>query len=511
MNDLQGPGTGPELRPGLARVLGPRIATAMVVGTVIGSGIFFKPGNIAATVGSFPTIISVWVFGGVLCILGALCFSELATMFPEAGGLYVYLRETYGSLLAFLFGWCEFLFAKPAGVGALAVAFVGSLSLAFFTGANEQGLSPLAQIVSVVALVAVLSIVNILGVIWGGRLQMAITVIKVANLALIALLPFLFFACGYGTISLDNYRSTIVTEETALTAQIGSALLAVMWAYHGWHGITPLAEEVRDPQRNLPLALFGGIGILIVLYVSANLAYHGALPMDRLAAARDHGAEQAVQQVLQTAWGNLAGQRGAALMSVVIMCSTFGAISSNLLEAPRVTFAMGRDRVFFAALGRVHPTFRTPAIAIAVTALMSIAVVVIAGLAKQWAQDLTPDAIESEFLASLIRNLQRGSLFTLLTNFVVFASNLFYALGVLAVIILRETAPDKPRSYRTWGYPWVPIAYLIISAWFLYEVFLSNKLESLVGVMLILAGIPVFGWFRWRSKGAAFAPRRQEQ
>lgn len=481
---------------GLARVLGPRIATAIVVGTVIGSGIFFKPGAIAANVGDFRVIIGVWLFGGVLCLLGALCFSELATMFPEAGGIYVYLRESYGKLTAFLFGWCEFLFSKPASIGALSVAFVGSLSLVFSPDRGEGGISTGMQVVLVSLLVFGLAAINALGVIWGGRLAMAITVIKAVNLGLVALLPFVFLAAGYPTLSIENFSTHIAPQQSTLIAQVGTALLAVMWAYHGWHGITPMAEEIRDPQRNMPLAIFLGIGILIVLYVSANVAYHGALPMQALADAGDHGAERMVQHVLSTVLGPEGGNRGAAIMSAVIMCSTFGAINSNLLEAPRVSFAMGRDRVFFKVLGRVHPEFRTPAIAIGVTALMSIATVVLGALGKIWAQEITMPEDASAFSIKLLENLKQGSLFTLLTNFVVFVSNVFYALGVLAVMLLRFRMPDASRPYRTWGYPYVPILYLLISAWFLIQVFRSNPLESIAGLGLMGLGVPVYWLFQ---------------
>ncbi|MBM4005371.1 MAG: amino acid permease [Planctomycetes bacterium] len=490
----------------LTRALGPRIATAMVVGMVIGSGIFFKPGQIAANVGDFRIIIGVWVFGGLLCILGTLCLAELASMFPEAGGLYVYLRETYGPGTAFLFGWCEFLFAKPAGIGALAVAFIGSFSLAFLDVDPSVGLSLPAQIVCVSAIVVGLATVNVLGVIWGGRLQLVITLIKAFSLALVALLPFLFAMGGHATVHASNYSSTIVPAQTTFTAQAGAALLSVMWAYHGWHGITPLAEEIRDPQRNIPLALFAGIGILVLLYVSANIAYHGVLSMEQLAAAGDHGAEQSVRQVLESVFGASIGSRAAAAMSLVIMCSTFGAINSNLMEAPRVTFAMGRDGVFFRSLGAVHPRFRTPAVAILVTALMSIAVVVIAGLGKIVAQQIDIEP-QSPFARQLVNNLRQGSLFELLTNFVVFMSNLFFALTVLAVIILRRRLPDRVRTYRTWGYPAVPVAYLLITAWFLWEVFRGHPLESMIGIGLTVLGLPVYWFFRRRGRMAHSAGR----
>ncbi|MBI2477441.1 MAG: APC family permease, partial [Planctomycetia bacterium] len=417
--------------PGLVRVLGPRIATAVVVGSVIGSGIFLKPGNIAGEAGHFGVIITVWVFGGLLCILGGLCFAELATMYPSAGGLYVYLREAYGSLVAFLFGWTEVFFGKPASNGALSVAFVGSFGLALGTS-----FSPVVQVSMAIALIVVMAWVNIIGVLWGGRLQMVVTVVKVVFLALVAIVPFLLTPFANEAIDIANYSTTVTPRQPGLAAQVGVVLLAVTWAYNGWHGITPLAEEVRDPQRSIPISLFFGIGILIALYLAANFAYHGVLSMSEMTAAGDHAAELMLKKLF--------GQRGLTAMSAVIMCSTFGAINTNLLQAPRITFAMGRDDVFFRSLGTVHATFRTPVIAIAVMAAMSVALVLGVAVAKQLVIDPSADAAREtgaessdappqQLLPLIIASLRNDSLFSLLTNFVIFSASIFYMLGVLAV------------------------------------------------------------------------------
>jgi amino acid transporter len=369
---------------GLVRALGPWIATAVVVGNVIGSGIFLKPGNIAGESGHFGVIIAVWVFGGLLCILGGLCFAELAAMYPKAGGLYVYLREAYGKPVAFLFGWTEVFFGKPASIGALAVAFVGSLSLAL-----GGILTPSTQILLAISLIVIMAWINVLGVLLGGRLQLIVTIVKAVFLALVAIVPFILIPFVSGTIDVSNYSTTVAPETTGLAAQIGVVLLAVMWAYNGWHGITPLAEEVRDPHRNIPRALFVGIGILIVLYLAANFAYHGVLSMSEMKTAGDHAAEKMLKKLF--------GQGGLAAMSAVIMCSTFGAINTNLLQAPRVTFAMGRDKVFFRSLGRVHATFRTPAFAIIVMAVMSIGLVLAVGGAQQFVMTEKPDAVDDTY------------------------------------------------------------------------------------------------------------------
>ncbi|MEO2017100.1 MAG: amino acid permease [Fuerstiella sp.] len=489
----------PNIEPqhGLVRALGPSIATAVVVGNVIGSGIFLKPGNIAGDAGQFSTIIAVWVLGGVLCLCGGLCFAELAAMYPGAGGLYVYLREAYGRPIAFLFGWTEVFFGKPAAIGALSVAFVGSFSLAC-----GGFLSPSAQVLLAVGLIAAMAWVNIVGVLWGGRLQLLVTVVKAAFLAMVATVPFILMPFTHDTIDIANYSSTVVPTHSGLAAQVGVVLLAVMWAYNGWHGVTSLAEEVQDPRRNIPLSLLLGIGILIVLYIAANFAYHGVLSMSEMQAAGDHAAEQMLKKLF--------GQSGLSAMSIVIMCSTFGAINTNLLQAPRITFAMGRDNVFFRSLGRVHARFRTPAAAIVVMAVMSIMLVLAVTVAKQFVEstdagsvtvtpnDESPQALLSLFAASLRDN----SIFSLLTNFVIFSASIFYSLGVLAVIVLRIRRPNVDRPYRTKGYPFVPALFLVVYVWFMTQTYHSNPLESRIGLLFIVLGVPVFLVYRLRNLNA---------
>lgn len=477
----------PSGRHALKRDLGLQIAIAVVVGNVIGSGIFLKPGTIAGDGGSFGLIISVWVFGGVLCLLGALCFAELATMFPQAGGLYVYLRNAYGKPVAFLFGWTEVIFGKPASIGALAVAFIGSLSLA--TGLK---LPTLLEVVLATVLIVGLAGINIAGVLWGGRMQLLTTLIKGGFLALVAVLPFVLIPFGEEGFSAANYATTVTPRTASLATQVGAILLAVMWAYNGWHGITPLAEEVSEPQHNIPRSLFTGIGILMLLYISANIAYHGVLTMGEMRLAGDHAAEQVLRRLL--------GQPGLTAMSAVIMCSTFGAINSNLLQAPRVSFAMGRDKVFFETLGHVHATFRTPVPAILVMAAMSVALVASVAVAKIAAQDLVVDSYESELARKVVTSLQDDSIFSLLTNFVIFSASIFYMLGVAAVLVLRRRMPAVERPYRTWGYPLTPIAFLVVYVWFLSQVYASNPLESRTGVLFIFCGLPVYAAYRvWRG------------
>ena len=465
--------------PTLKRALGLPMGLVIVVGNVIGSGIFLKPGAIAAEAGQFGLIISVWLFGGVLCVLGALCFAELATMLPRAGGLYVYLREAYGQPVAFLFGWMEFLLSRPASLGALSAAFIGSLTLAL-----DWRTSQLTELVLVLTLIGGVAWVNIAGVIWGGRVQMVTTLIKGTSLGLMAAAPVLLFPFTGVGIDLANYASTAVPRYSGLASQLGAVLLAVMWAYNGWHGITPLTEEIRNPQRTIPRSLFGGIGILIVLYISANLAYHGVLTMGEMIAAGDHAAEEMLRKLL--------GPLGLTLMSGVIMCSTFGAINSTLLQAPRVTFAMGRDGAFFRVLGQVHAKYRTPAVAILAKAILAMTLVTIVVVAKRLVREVNIDSHHWRTASLIIESLQNDSIFGLLTNLAIFSASIFYALGVLAVIFLRYRCPQQERPFRTLGYPLVPVVFVLVYVWFLYQVFIDKPLESLVGILLIVLGIPVY-------------------
>ncbi len=444
------------------------MAIAIVVGNVIGSGIFAKPGRIAAEAGRFDLIITAWITGGVLCLLGGLCFAELAVMLPRAGGLYVYLKEAYGKLTAFLFGWQECLFNRPASTGALSMIFVGS-----FSNMTGIGFNLTTQVVLAIGLQLGMGVVNVMGVLWGGWVQAATTVIKAGFVAFVAVLPFVMELAGQHVASFTTFQSTTTPLQTTLTTQFAAVLLAVMWAYNGWHGITPVAEEIRDPQRNIPIALFGGIGLLIALYIGANLAYHAVIPLNEMAqpANREHVAELMVNRLL--------GPLGGKLMSIGVMLSTLGAINSNLLLGPRVSFAMGRDQVFFSKLGDVHARFRTPALAIGIQALLGALLVVL-----------------SAVLVETVPYFREKSIFSILTNAIIFVSSIFYVLSVAAVMTLRRKRPELDRPYRTLGYPFVPIVYIVFYCWFLVYIFKGQPMEALMGFALILLGVPAYLYWR---------------
>lgn len=461
--------------PGLVRALGAGMAVAIVVGNTIGSGIFAKPGRIAAEAGDFGLIISIWGVGAVLCLLGALCIAELAVMLPRAGGLYVYLREAYGPLPAFLFGWQEIVLNRPASTGALSMICIGA-----FANAAGMTFSPAEAVCGAVVLISGMTVINILGVIWGGRMQAATTIVKSGFVVFVAVLPFALQSGGREVVDLSLLSQSAVPKQPAIGGQIAAVLLAVMWAYNGWHGIAPVAEEVRDPQRNIPRALFGGIGVLAILYLGANFAYHSVIPMSVMAQPenQEHVAELMVGQLL--------GPIGGSLMSLGVMLSTLGAVNSNLLISPRVAFAMGRDRVFFARFADIHARFRTPVIAILVQGLLAAGLVVMSAL-----------------LVAGLESFRDRSIFSLLTDCVIFVSSLFYMLAVGAVVVLRRKCPGLDRPYRTPFYPFVPAVYLLVYTWFVFNVFLGQPEEALIGLVMIAIGLPVYRRFHRKSQLAA--------
>ena len=464
-NDYDRSNSGPTLHRGL----GLWMAIAVVIGNTIGSGIFVKPGRIAADAGSFPLIMTIWLVGAALCVMGGFCLAELSSMHPQAGGLYVYLREAYGKWMAFLFGWQEFLFARPASTGALAVVCVASI-----TRASGIELPMIASVPIAIAIVMALAVVNICGVVWGGRLQAATTIIKCAMVITIALSPVVFSWLGTFQFESGRFFETVTPEKEGLPAQAAAVLLAVMWAFNGWEGVVPVAEEVKNPSRNLPLALIGGIGLLGLLYVAANASYYAVVPIEEMVKPenREHVAEILVAKFF--------GSIGGILMSIGIVISTLGTINSNLLTSPRVTYAMGRDGLLPERFGRLHSKFRTPVAAILTQAILAGVLVIVSACLIQY--------------YSYFKN---NTIFDLLTDCIVFAASIFYALAVAAVVILRRTQPNQERPFRTPGYPWIPVIYLIVYSWFIYSIFIGKPVEALIGCVLILLGLPFF-WFKKR-------------
>lgn len=510
----------PAAAPGLLRALGPWTATAVVVGTVIGSGVFKKPQLVAENVPFFGMAALVWVLGGLLAFLGSLAYAEIVVLYPKAGGNYVFLREGYGRLAAFLWGWVEFWIIRGASLAALATIFSESLwdvlrnpaihhVLGLDSAALPSLLSPAsstdlagnemrfwAQRGMTVCVILGLGLVNVRGVRWGGLLQLFITTVKVASLLGIMVLPVIavFVAASGGAMPAPRGEYLAPAWPSAFgqfnLAGLGSALVGVLFAYHGWMNIAPIAEEVKEPNRNLPRSLLLGTAIVITLYLGANLAYALTIPRPEMAALRD--TTVATEFALR-----LLGPIGAAIASAAVMCSVFGALNGNLLVGPRLLYAMGEDGLAPRALGTVHAHYRTPAIAILLMAGWGSLLVLAAAA-------LTRYQLPLFHVGSLAIDLNvpaNKALFDLLTDFAMFGAISFETLSVTTIFIFRWRYPQAERPYRCIGYPIVPALYVIIMATVLVSMFYSQRTESLVGLGFIAVGAGVYLWVDRARKG----------
>jgi APA family basic amino acid/polyamine antiporter len=444
-------------RAGLARVLGLPDVVGIVVGSVIGSGIFIVPATVALEVRSPLAILAVWVVGGVLTFFGALCFAELGGMFPQTGGTYVYLREAYGPLVAFLFGWATFLVIDSGAAATLASAFATKYLPYFVT------LSPLASRLVALAFIAFLTTVNVLGVRRGANLQNLLTAIKlVAIVAVVALI----FAFGHGAAA-NFVQPPAGRFDAGFVTRFGAALIACLWAYKGWEAATYTTGELADPQRNLYLGLLTGCLLVTGLYIATNLAYLWVLPAASIATSSRIAADALAAAV---------GPSGAAIVSALILMSILGSANANILTAPRVFFAMAKDGLFFARAGAVHPRYRTPHVAIVAMGAWT-AVLAMSGTFEQ------------------------------LLAYVVFGLWLFFGLTVGAVLILRRTRPDLPRPVRVWGFPATPIVFLASTVFIAVSALVTGPRNAIAGTAIILLGVPVyFLWRRRRSNAPAASP-----
>jgi APA family basic amino acid/polyamine antiporter len=444
---------------GLVRVLGVKSATLFVLGSVIGSGIFLTTGSMAAALPSATLLLTAWTLGGVIALTGGLSYAELGSMFPQSGGVYVYLREAFGPLVAFLYGWAAFLVFWSGGLAAVAVGFAEYLSYFFpalsssriiFSAHTVAGTWTVsaASVVAVAALVA-LAAINYIGVRSGNFVNIALTIAKVAGLAALPLLA-LFFA------KTSPAWTPIVPAVPRPAAAFGVAMIAVLWTNDAWYCVTWIAGEMKHPQRDLPRALFLGIGLLTLIYLLANLAYLYTLPMDQLAGTT---------RVAERSMTVMIGPAGASIIALTVILSTFGADTAAMLAGARLLFAMARDGVFFKAAARIHPRYRTPHIAIVALAVWSSAL----ALSGSYEQ-----------------------LFT----YVAFASILLHMLGAIGLFRLRRTRPDAPRPYRVWGYPFVPAIFIAASAAFILNTLIERPRESFAGLGLLALGLPVYWYAR---------------
>lgn len=473
-------------QPSLARALGPWTATAIVIGIVIGSGIFKKPQVVAEHVPSFGLVALVWVLGGLLALLGALATAEVAVQYPLAGGNYVFLREGFGRWAGFLWGWIEFWMIRAASLAALATIFTDTLwSLLVSQAINpSEHMTFWLRTGTTVGVIMVLALVNARGIRWGGLLQLVITSVKIASLCGIALLPLVLALRGTHqafpmTTNLqpfwpDEWRSVSLDG-------LGIALVSVLWAYHGWMSIAPVAGEIDRPQRNIPLALVLGTCVVILLYLNANVAYSLVLSREEMKSVHDGTVAEA--------FGNrLLGPIGLSLISGAVMTSVFGALNGNLLAGPRVLYAMGEDGLAPRALAGVHPRYQTPTRAILLMAGWASTLVLLGAVLTRY-QPLRFAWGES----ILDLNVPRGkSLFDVLTDLAIFGSVTFETLAVSTIFVFRWRNPERPRSYGCPGYPMVPLLYVTIMGLVLVGMVRNQRTEVVGGVLFTLLGLAVY-------------------
>jgi len=467
----------------LPRVLGPIQALCVIVGSVIGSGIFIVPAEVARDVPNIGAILLVWIVGGLFSLAGAMTLAELGAMLPRAGGLYVYLGAAYGRLPAFLFGWTEFLIMRTGSMATLAAAFARYFAQLVPSpgGMREE----VWQAIAAVSAIAVVTTINVLGTAIGGKVQVGGTALKVGGLLTMIALPMIL---GGGNTA--NLKPLLPgTVDLTLLGGMMAAMVGVLWAYDGWVNLTSLAEEVRDPGRNLPRALIMGMGTLIGIYLAMTIAYHLVLPLPDVAEAST--VQKGGKAVAALYCFRLLGERGVWAISFLVMCSTFISLNGNALTGPRAYFAMARDGLFPARLCRVHPRFQTPFNAIIAQGLWAITLTVV-GTALIVAPAPSSDTNLPRFIVSAWSKLNQTPLYTVLYTYVIFGANVFNMLAIASVFVLRRTRPDAVRPYRAWGYPVTPLLFLAAALFLMGDMLRSRPVESLAGLSIILLGLPAY-------------------
>lgn len=428
---------------GLVRALGLWDSVSLIMGIMVGSGIFLMAGSIAMQLESLTAVLAVWAFGGLLSLCGAVALSELGAALPEAGGLYVYLTRVYGPGVGFVYGWSAVALIHAGGLATLAAA------IGLYAG-PLLGLSAGGQKLLQLGCLAAFVVVNCLGVRVGKWVQNGLTAAKVGGLVVMT-------AVLYRHGSADRMRDALAPSGDGLSwAAFGAALLAVLWAYDGWHFVSFAAGEVRRPARNIPASLLVGTTLTLFIYLLVNGAYYAVLDPDAI---------RGTHRVAAAAVGQAVGDGAALLISVLITVSILGAMNGIMLGAARVSWAMARDGLFFRSFARLSPRFRTPVVA-----------------------TVAQGAIAAAF--TLVGTFQQ-----LFTSYV-FTSWIFYGLAVAGVLVLRRREPELPRPYRCPLYPATPLFFLVATAGIVISTFVTSFWQATVGVGLILAGVPLYAAFR---------------
>lgn len=441
-------------------------ATTLVIGSMIGSGIFIAPSLMAGYLQTPGLIILLWVIGGVLTIFGGLSYAELSASLPKAGGQYVFLKEAYGPFWGFLYGWTLFLVIQTGFIAAVAVAFAKYLGVFIPTLSENNILFSFfsftlntAQIVAILSIVA-LTVINIIGVRLGALVQNIFTVSKVAALAFLIVAS---FSAGLG--SFENFKPVfipIVPEALKMSffAAFAVAMSKALFAYDAWNSVTFTAEEIKNPQRNLPKALILGTAITALVYTSTTMAYIYIVPVHQMAVVQDNRIAAEVAQIVF-------GPVGLMFIIAAILISTFGCNNGLILAGPRVYYAMAKDKLFFNKVRSIHPKFNTPAVSLIFQCV--------------WACLLTLTGTYSDLL-----------------TYTAFASLLFNVLTIIGLFVLRKKQPNLHRPYKTFGYPVVPLLYILVAIFFIVYIFVGDFRNSFMGLAIIMTGIP--GYFLMKRK-----------
>src|SRR5690348_6000261 len=465
----------------LRRALNPTGAISIVVGTVIGTGIFLKSAVMSQLLGSSGWVLAAWAAAGLLSIAGTLTYAELGAMLPQAGGPYVYLREAYGKLPAFLFGWKELLSTKGASNAAVAIGIVIFLNALVPWNAVwfQHPVRLFGETIpwqfgshqlEAIAIIIILSIINSLGVAAGGWTQTILTGAKLIGIAFLIIGA--FFAAQGGSVS--NLFAAPASGHAPGMGAFGAAMIAALWAYSGWGDLAIAAGEVRAPGRNVPLGLIGGILIIMAAYMLTNAAYAFVLPFDQIATSSSTAFPNAPAVAERAASTFMHG--GAAFLSILFVISALGTLNGGILTGSRIPFAMARDRQFPEALAKVDPKTRTPVRSIALLAV--------------WACLLTVSGT-----------------FDQLTTLVIFVDITLDVFGSASIFVLRRKMASAERPYRTPLYPVVPIAYLATLVWLVADTVVTSPVEALGGIVILLLGLPVYWYYRSRpAQGAVPSP-----
>jgi APA family basic amino acid/polyamine antiporter len=420
--------------------------TMIAIGSTIGSGIFLTPASIASELQTPWLILAAWFLGGVTAIAGALTFAELGGMMPGAGGVYVYLSEAYGGLFGFLYGWAYLLVINTGGLAALSVAFTKYFGTIVALDQTQEKLFAIGGLI-------LLTIINVVGVKVGGLFADVFTVLKLLGIGLL-----IAVGLGWGTAATTHFSAPLGTYASGLGSALAVAMVGVLWSYGGWQHASFAAAEAKDPTRTVPFAMVIGTLVVTALYLLTNVAYLFLLPPSAIGAS---------QRIAADAISVVMGPMGASIIALAIFISTFGTAGIYTLTAPRIYFAMANDGVFFKKVADIHPTYNTPAVAIIGQSGWAIVLMMF------W------------------------ETFDKLISYVVFTDWIFFGMTAASIFVFRTRKPNAERPYKTFGYPFTPIVFIAIAAWFVLNTLIERPDQAIAGLGFLALGVPIY--YFWKA------------